>query len=371
MYLFFDYNQKGSKSLKQKMLPIEGTITEDANALTWYDYSMFDVEVAITANALAQTSIPTSSTAGFEVGDQILIVRKAGSTLSNEKKTITAIVADTSLDFTGAIDLEDGDRVIRAFYVQAKETEITRGQSDYNYTEYKSYFQNFGRTVTFKKDDLNKNYLIEKDAKEYVANIFAINMNILLQEFNKAVWLGGNIAGSSPEMLGIDTAIEQEAVSDASLKVDFSGAANDDEKINLFMDAIEKASASGAIQNGETLTVPANRKFLSALSRLKKDDIVYNEKVKEIDFTLFKFTNMFGQVEFFHEPMLDKISQDSLAYVLPKSLMACKFRKNQAVTDEKGAILPAKGEITVQVKTSNIYDVKQFDMYFEAGTVLG
>jgi hypothetical protein len=82
--------------------------------------------------------------------------------------------------------------------------------------------------------------------------------------------------------------------------------------------------------------MPCNRKFLSALGRIKKEDIIYNEKVKEIDFTIFKFTNMFGQVEFYHEPMLDTMSQKSLAYIIPRSLIACKFRKNQNLVDEKG-----------------------------------
>lgn len=369
-YLLFDFNNKGNKSIKTKFLPIEGTVTEDGQKLTWYDYSMFDVEIAITAGAVGATAIPAASTAGFEAGDQILIVRKAGSALTNEKRTLTGVTVDTSLDFSVAVDLEDGDKVVRAFYVQQVETEISRGQSDYDYVEFQSYFQNFAREVSFKKTDLNKQYLIEKDAKEYVASIFAHNMNILLQEFNKALWLGGNVGGNKPEMLGIDTAVEEVAATDASVKIDFTGD-TDDQKVAKFMDAIEKASASGAIQSGETLTMPCNRKFLSALGRLKKEDIVYNEKIKEIDFTIFKFTNMFGQVEFYHEPMLDKLSQTSLAYICPRSLMACKFRKNQNVTDEKGNFEAARGEITVRKKITNVHDTAQFDMYFEAALVLG
>ena len=369
-YLLFDFNTMGSKSMKQKFLPIEGTITENGTSLEWYDYSMFDVEVAITADAAAVTSIPTAKTAGFEVWDQILVVRKEGSTLINVKKTITAITLDTSLDFVGAIDLEEGDKVVRAFYVQELGQEITRGQSSYDYIEFKSFFQNFARQVKFEKTDLNRTYLIEKDAKEYVSSIFGLNMNILLQEFNKAIWLGGNTnTGNKPELLGIDTAIEEVAVTDATVKIDFTGD-TDDQKIAKFMDAIEKASASGAIQSGETLTMPCNRKFLSALGRLKKDDIVYNEKIKEIDFTIFKFTNMFGQVEFYHEPMLDTLSQKSLAYIVPRSLIACKFRKNQNLNDEKGGMELAKGEITVRKQINNIYDKAIFDMYFEAALVL-
>jgi hypothetical protein len=195
-------------------------------------------------------------------------------------------------------------------------------------------------------------------------------MNILLQEFNKALWLGGNISGAKPEMLGIDTAIEEVAVTDPSVKIDFAGD-TDDQKVAKFMDAIESASASGAIQSGETLTMPCNRKMLSALGRIKKEDIVYNEKVKEIDFTIFKFTNMFGQVEFYHEPMLDTVSQKSLGYIIPRSLIACKFRKNQNLMDEKGGMEAARGEITVRKQINNIYDKAIFDMYFEAAVVLG
>lgn len=481
-YLLFDFNVQGTKSLKNKFLPIEGTVTEDGKTLSWYDYSMFDKELTIDGNNDTATSITvaevtglaTLGTAGIEAGDQLLIVRAAGSAKNNVKVTVTAVVDDTSITWAGAIDLDIGDKVVRAFYVQEIGVAISRGQSSYDYTEFKSYFQNFARSVTFAKIDLNKQYLIEKDAKEYIASIFALNMNILLQEFNKAIWIGANVTGSKPEMLWMDTAIEQLVLSDPSLKIDFSttagvraagrivltvgttadtwtatldwtaasaitfdtslavtaiamaaditanvprfnavasgttvfitainsgttdnGAitvavtgtaaatdteltwgldgtvATDDEKVEKFMDAIEKASASGAIQSGETLTMPCNRKFLSALGRVKKEDIVYNEKVKEIDFTIFKFTNMFGQVEFYHEPMLDTMSQKSLAYIIPRSLISCKFRKNQNLTDEKGGMEAAKGEITVRKQINNLYDSAIFDMYFEAAVVMG
>jgi len=372
-YLLFDFNVKGAKSLKTKFLPIEWTITEDGKSLTWYDYSMFDVELKVTTDEDAVTDLDNDNISGisskwFGVGDTLLVVRKPGSAESNVKVKITAITWDV-ITIDTAVDLDAGDKIVRAYYVQEIGTEITRGQSDYDYTEFKSYFQNFARQVKFEKTDLNRTYLIEKDAKEYIASIFAHNMNIMLQEFNKAIWLGDNVNSSKPEMLGIDTAIEQVAVEDASVKIDFSGK-TDDEKIAAFMDAIEKASASGAIQSGETLTMPANRKFLSALGRLKKDDIVYNEKIKEIDFSIFKFTNMFGQVEFYHEPMLDTISQTSLAYIVPRSLIACKFRKNQNLNDEKGGMEAAKWEITVRKQINNIYDKAVFDMYFEAALVL-
>lgn len=377
-YLLFDFNVQGAKSLKQKFLPIEGTITENGTSIEWYDYSMFDKELTIDGNndtctsitATEVTGIATLGTAGIEVGDQLLVVRADGSAKTNVKVTVTAVVADTSITWVWAIDLDVWDKVVRAFYVQEIGVEITRGSSSYDYVEFNSYFQNFARQVSFEKVDLNRTYLIEKDAKEYIASIFALNMNILLQEFNKALWLGGNVSGSSPEMLGIDTAIEEVAVTDASVKVDFAGD-TDDQKVAKFMDAIEAASASGAIQSGETLTMPCNRKMLSALGRIKKEDIVYNEKIKEIDFTIFKFTNMFGQVEFYHEPMLDTLSQKSLGYIIPRSLIACKFRKNQNLNDEKGGMEAAKGEITVRKQINNIYDKAIFDMYFEAAVVLG
>lgn len=381
-YMFIDFNNMSNKSLTNKFLPMEWTITEDGRSITWYDYNMFDVELTITGDNNAATSITTAEvtwlqTAWFEVWDQIMIVRAAGSTKpTNERREITAIVADTSITWSGAVDLDVWDKVIRVYYVQAEEQEIQRGSSKYKYIEFKSYFQNFGRTVSFTKTDLNKQYLIEKDAKTYVASIFGFNMSILLQEFGKAIWLGQNDDSSvnpwaKPEMLGIDTAIMQQAVTDTSLITNFSSYPTADEKIWAFMDAIELSWASGAIQAWETLSVACNRKFLSALGRLKKDDIVYNEKIVEIDFTIYKFKNMFAQVEFFHEPTLDKLSQDSLAYIVPRSLMSLRFRKFQNLNDEKWTMEPAKTEITVRRKINNIYDKAQFDMFFEAATVLG
>ena len=372
-YLLFDYNKPG-KSLKTKFLPIEGTMTTDGKSITWYDYSMFDIETNVTATAAAQTDIPATKTDGYEVGDTILVDRgEAGLTAGakNEKRVITAVTADTSVTVDSAIDLYDGDRVVRAFYVQEAQTEITRGASTWSYEEYKSFFQTFARTLAFEKSQLNRTYFFEKSAKEYVSSMFGHNMGILLQEFNKALYLGGNKPGAKSEMLGIDTAIEKLATTDSSVIVDFSSDTTDDERVNRFMDAIEKAGASGAVSAGETITVLANRKFISTLARTHKDAIVYNDKVTEIDFNLITFKNMFGNIEVVWDPMLDKLSQASLAYMVPKSLMTLKFRQNQVVTNETGAIEAAKGAFTVSRKVDNIPDVSDFYMYFEAATVLG
>jgi len=222
-YLLFDYNKPGQKSLKSKFLPIEGTITTDGKSITWYDYSMFDVETTIAVDNASDTTLLASSTSWYEVGDTILITRKSGSALANEKRVIASIVDDTSITVTAAVWVQAGDKIVRAFYVQEAQTEITRGASTWDYTEYKSFFQTFARTLAFEKSQLNRTYFFEKSAKEYVSSMFAHNMNILLQEFNKALYLWGNVAGSKSEMLGIDTAIEKIATTDSSVKIDFSG----------------------------------------------------------------------------------------------------------------------------------------------------
>lgn len=374
-YLLFDYNKPGQKSLKSKFLPIEGTMTTDGKSINWYDYSMFDSELTITGNNDTATSITVAevtglSTAGIEVGDQLLVVRADGSAKANVKVEVTAVVDDTSITWAWAIDLDIGDKVVRAFYVQAAQQEITRGASTWNYTEYKSFFQTFARTLAFEKSQLNRSYFFEKSAKEYVASTFSHNMNILLQEFNKALYLGWNVPGVKSEMLGIDTAIEKAALTDPSIKIDFSGAGDDDAKVTQFMDAIEKAASSGATTSGEIITVLANRKFISKLGRLYHGEIVYNEKVSEIDFEVIKFKNMFGSIEVVWDPMLDTLAQGTLAYMLPKSLITLKFRQNQIVTDERGSIEAAKWEIVVAKKVDNIPDVSEFYMYFEAALVL-
>jgi len=112
-YLLFDYNKPGQKSLKSKFLPIEGTMTTDGKSITWYDYSMFDIETLIAADAAASTTILASNTDGYEVGDTILINRKQGSTLDNEKRVITAVAQDTSLTVDSAVAVEEGDKVVR------------------------------------------------------------------------------------------------------------------------------------------------------------------------------------------------------------------------------------------------------------------
>lgn len=372
-YLLFDYNKPGQRSLKSKFLPIEGTMTTDGKSITWYDYSMFDIETTVgVEEAVATVTIPATKTAGYEVGDTILITRWAAGIAAaqvNEKRIIASIVDDTSITVTVGVTQYVGDKVVRAFYVQEAQTEITRGASTWNYVEYKSFFQTFARTLAFEKSQLNRSYFFEKSAKEYVASLFSHNMNILLQEFNKALYLGWNVPGVKSEMLGIDTAIEKVAITDATVKVDFTGM-SDDQKVTAFMDAIEKASSSGATNSGEVITVVCNRSFMSALGRLKKDDLIYNDKIVEINYEVIKFKNMFGNVEMVWDPMLDTLSQQTLAYMVPKSLITLKFRQNQVVTDERGSLEAAAGEIKVARKIDNIPDVSEFYMYFEAALVL-
>lgn len=376
LYMFFDFNNMSNKSLTNKLLPIEATIAwEDWVSLTWYDHNNFDVEKIATVAATSSTTIDiptitwdaTSTTAWFEAGDTILIVRANGTSVRRNisSKTNTTLTLDT------AVAIQVWDKIIRLYYVLARESEITRWFSKWEYIEYKSYFQNFGREVKFTKTDLNKSYLFEKDAKSYVVKIIEMNMQILLQEFCKAIWTGQNDnSNSKPEMLGIDTAIMELSVKNPSVIEDFSAYTTDDEKIEKFMDQLELAWASWAILPWETLTMACNRKMLSALGRLKKDDVVYNEKITEIDFTIFKFKNMFSQVEFFHDPILDQLSQRSLWYILPKSLMSLRFRQNQIVDENKNIKTDAP-EIKFVKKITNIHDVALFDMYFEAATVLG
>lgn len=376
LYMFFDFNNMSNKSLTNKLLPIEATIAwEDWVSLTWYDHNNFDVEILATVVSASATTIDVTTitwdvnakTTWFEVGDQILVVKADGT---SARRTITAITA-TVITVNSAVAIAVGDKIIRIYYVLAREAEITRWFSKGSYIEYKSFFQNFGREVRFTKTDLNKSYLFEKDAKSYVIKIIEINMQILLQEFCKAVWLGQNDDDNAkPEMLGIDTAITQLAVKNPSVIEDFSVYTSDDEKIAAFMDQLELAGSSGAILPWETLTMACNRKMLSALGRLKKDDIVYNEKITAIDFTIFKFQNMFSQVEFFHDPILDSLSQKSLGYILPKSLMSLRFRQNQIV-DENKNVQTDRPEIKFTKKVHNIHDLAIFDMYFEAATVLG
>jgi len=199
-YLFFDYNNPG-RSLKSKFLPIDSTITDDGVSLSWYDYSMFDSETRILSDAANVTVVAVEDTAGYEVGDTVHIARKEGSTLLNEQRNITAVTLDTSITLDSSIDLEVGDKMVRAYYVQEIEQEITRGSSSWKYNEYKSYFQNFARTIKFKKTDLNRTYFLEKSAAEFISSHIAHNMGIMLQEFNKAIYLGKRIPGAKPEML--------------------------------------------------------------------------------------------------------------------------------------------------------------------------
>jgi hypothetical protein len=64
--MLFDFNNMKNKSLKTKFLPMEGTITTDGKSLTWYEYSMFDVETPVLTTAATNTVLACAKTAGYE-----------------------------------------------------------------------------------------------------------------------------------------------------------------------------------------------------------------------------------------------------------------------------------------------------------------
>jgi len=388
VYLFFNENDMKNKSLKQKFLPIEATTTEDGKSMLWYDYNMFDVEYDSVADIASTSAINLQTLTGdaditsewFEAGDQILLVRKEWTTRGdNVKLKITSISGTDNevLNVSGwPVVIDKGDRIIRLYYTQAEEAEIERGASTYAYKEYKSLFQNFGRVLSFTKTDLNKHYFFEKDAKNYVVQKIGVNINILLQEFINAIWFGSNTVvstpqGPRPEMLGIDTAIKEVYITDKSVIVDFAGLTDDDDKIELLTDAIESTFATGAIPANEKVSVACNQRWITKMSRMKHGDIVYNDKFDGVEFKLFTIKNAFGNnIEFFHEPRLDRTNKNAVAYILPRSLMALKFREFQNL-DENQNFVKAKWEVNVVRRIENIHDKARFDCFFEAATVLG
>jgi hypothetical protein len=61
--MFFDYNNQTNRSLKQKFLPMEATLTQDGKSLEWYDYSMFDIETTVVSADATAVELTMASTA--------------------------------------------------------------------------------------------------------------------------------------------------------------------------------------------------------------------------------------------------------------------------------------------------------------------
>lgn len=384
-YAFFDVKQlawQGALSLKPKEIPwIEPTVTVDGVSIKWLDYGLFDFSTTITTGATLSVSGTTAtlvvwSTAWFAVNDTVYIpstttgdefdwiVKTINSTTSMD---ITVTRVNTTSVIPATLTVTTGQKVERGFWRRNDNDEILRPASTFDYVEFQSYIQHFSRRIEFTKAELNKVYKYEMEAKEEARKKFEYNIAIIVQEVNKAIYKGRNIAPWSGatdkmEMLGLETAcMSTGAIDDISAST---------KPVKDLFAAIEKSFLSWGIIGEEPMMLLCNDKFLSELANSNADKVRYEKYVDELRFEVQTVQTYLGAVDLVRDPMLNKLYSYSVAFVVPRSMVKIWVRENQSY-DPKGWVTKADQSIRLYPVIHNLREKELYDMAFECGMIIG
>lgn len=388
-YAFFDVQTlagEGGLSLKPKEINgIESALTVDGTSLKWLDYALFDFNTKIAANAtvtLSSTSgtFTVGDTSGFAVNDRIVGVKSDDGTSDEFEGIVTSITngttmvvtvtrynGSTTVNATQAIVVKAGQVIERAFWARNDNDEILRPSNLYNYTEYKSVIQHFSRRIEFTKAELNQEYRYEGDAKSLAAKKFGYQIAILIQELNKAIYKGinrmpGAGANDKMEMMGLEFICEQAG----SIK-DLSAST---QPLLDFYNELEKSFRSGAIAGEEPMMMLCNDKHLTQLSRSNRDLVRYDKFVEVLNYTIPSISTIYGNVDIVRDPMLNKLYNYPVAFVLPRSLIKLWVRENQDYNPQ-GGINRADQSIRLYEVIHNLREKKMYDIEFEMGIIAG
>lgn len=384
-YAFFDVKQlAGEAGLSLKMKEVQGvesTLTVDGVSVKWLDYALFDFTTTVGTSATytystADITLPVVDGSGFSVNDTIYIVGDLPGTRDQVDGIVKSISGNTlTITVTrkngGAIGtdckLTTAQNIERGFWRRNDNDEILRPASSYNYKEYHSYIQHFSRRIEFTKQEMNKEYKYEGEAKAEASKRFSYNIAILIQELNKAIYKGRNVAPGSGaldkmEMLGLET-VCQASGSIADLTSSTTPVKD------LFAE-LELAFRSGAIMGEEPLMLLVNDKFLSNLASSHGDKVRYDHVVDSIKYEVPKLTTIFGAVDIIRDPMLNRLYNYPVAFAAPRSLIKLWVRENQKF-EPKGGVTKADQSIQVYPVIHNLREKELFDIEFEMGGIYG
>lgn len=383
-YAFFDVMQlagKGWLSLKMKNIPwIEPSLTVDGYSVKWLDYGVFDFNTTVkwaqslTASSYS-VSIDVTDSAWFAVNDTVYWIKATGSdefdgivtavvdsdTITVKLVTVNGVAATTS----NALTLADLAVIERGSWKRNDNDEVTRPSALYSYKEYQSFVQHFSRRMEFTKAELNKEYKYEGEAKMEAQMRFEYNLWILMQELNKMIYKGKNIApgtgaNDKMEMLGLETICRE-----AGSIVDLSASTN---PVKDLFSQFEYAFQSWAVMGSEPVILLVNDAFLTNLSRSNADKVRYQSYVEELKYEVMKLTTVFWTVEILRDPMLNRLYSYPVAFTLPRSLVKLWVRENQEF-NPKGWITRADQSVRIYDVIENIRERKRYDLEFEMGMV--
>jgi len=393
-YAFFDIKQlagQGGLSIKPKEIPgLESTITADGYQVKWLDYALFDFYTTITADDTPAivgdaVTITVPSSAGFSVNDVVFGIKDDAGTSDEFDAVVTAVpdathvtlkltrqVTDAGVTHVGApfeatLTVKGGQRVERGYWRRNDNDEIVRPASAYNYVEYSSYIQHFSRRIEFTKAELNKEYRYEQDAKNEAQKRFEYNLGVLFQEVNKAIYKGKNTApgagaNDKMEMLGLELICQ----TCGTIK-DLASAAK---PVKELFAEFEASFRSGAIVGNEPMMMLCNDRMLSEISTINQDKIRYDKYVEELKYNIITLTTIYGEVDIIRDPMLNKLYNYSVGFILPRSMVKLWVRENQDF-NPKGGITRADQSVRIYDVVHNLREKKLYDMEFEMGLIAG
>lgn len=381
-------NGKASGSLHQlesfadvqfsKIQKIESTLSEDGKKVQWYEWEAYSTSSKFTDDS-ATTAVIVEDVSTFAVGDIVRTIPDKGSIGTETTTTITAINAGTNtITLASAVDVVEGDKLM---FITPKLTLGNKVQRDVTDPSTKlviTYFQKFGASATIDSEDLNKTRLLTQ-ITDFAKNKFDQPKFQVLQNIISSWFFGRNTWGNSPENQGIITVIEEREARGQVSKFSMAGITDDKLKLKELQRILNLASTAPVYQGNEKPTVFCTTAFISVVSRLLQDGLVYNDNIgKTIEYGLESLsTPYFKNLNFITSPEMDHIyGLQTKAIVFPRELVWFRVPENEYVSEAwvpvktqatKFSVIPQPivtndfREFTIEYKLANIFAGQSYD----------
>lgn len=358
-YMFFDQTEildpgkAPRRVLTFKNIPgIEHTISETGNSVKWYEqwYQFPESTVAVAGTSV--NTITLIDAAKFNISDEILIYATDGvdaCCATEYQRQVTAINYQyNTITFNGtAITVALGDRVQRLYEVLNNCDAIVASPTLDDMEEYESFYSNFGQTIQFSEEDLNKCYATAGGVQWFVDSYFMKMNEDQLWAIGNTIWRGRNVKpvnGLKTQSMGIINGIDDTIANyGLSLRADFKNLTTDDQRIKALLDQIYLAQQCG-VKNMDPIIIGVCTH--RAYNNLTKMNQAWNRILgcvptcsssMEKQFNIYSISGPFGRVEFTSDAILNTYYRDkSVIILMPKNQMKLYMKQNRKVNEAGG-----------------------------------
>lgn len=393
-YAFFDtatlsgQDANGNPMTKTTIQPrnlksIESTLTVDGESIKWYDYAItrFKSTIAGDATIIGAAGVYTftlTDTPNVAVGDKFFLTKATAAQsevdgivagFDNGAKTVDVKVETVDGETaTGAdIVVKAGQNAARGSWLRNDNDEITRSSGLSGYDEFQTYVQHFSERMTITKQELNKIYELEGEAKRLASQRLATHIHSIISGVAEQLYKGRNTASGAGDTEKLQMLGLEEVCRRAGTIVDLSASASMEKDLRAEIGAaIRGASKLG----GSQISLLCNSSFLDQLSEIDQDKIRYDSKVTALEVTFPKYITPYGEVEILRDPILDELYGYSTCFTAPLGFVKLWVRENQDF-DPKAGISRADQSIRFYEVVHNLREKDIFDMEFECGLLPG